>query len=65
MADTLGPQEAPGWFIHHQVQVHEVLGGVEMGPVGLDHQGPHGVKACPAGRGEIEAGAGDGHLEGL
>ncbi len=52
-------------FIHHQVQVHEVLGGVEMGPVSLDHQGPHGVKTCPAGRGEIETGAGDGDIERL
>jgi hypothetical protein len=36
-----------------------------VGPVGLDHQGPHGVKALLPGRGEIEAGAGDSQIEGL
>ena len=49
MADALGPQEAPGFPVGHQVEVHEVLGGIEVGPVGLDHQGPHGVKALLAG----------------
>ena len=36
-----------------------------MGPVGLDHQGPHWIKALLAGGGEIEAGAGDGQIEGF
>ena len=65
VADALGPQEAPGLSVRHQVEVHEVLGGIEVGPVGLDHQGPHGVKALVPGLVEIEAGAGDGQIEGL
>ena len=49
MAEALGPQEAPGFALHHQLQVHEILGGVEMGPVRLNHQGIHRVEALPPG----------------
>ena len=36
-----------------------------MGPVGLDDQGLHRVKAFLAGRAEVQAGAGHGQVKGL